>query len=77
MNFSLLFLLLGLYFTALGLCILGGTQYVEPSTAASLCLPEVKKAMLRMGPYKDYRLFPGEGGRLEVRVGEEYLRLQY
>ena len=77
MNSGLLFLIIGLYLMALSTCLVGRTQHVEQSTAVSLCSPEVKKAIKRMGPYKDYRLFPGIGGRLEVRVDGDWLKLRY
>jgi len=42
---------------------------------ASLAPREIKRAMEKMGPLKDYRLLPG--GRLEVRVEGKWLRLCY
>jgi len=60
--------------------LLSRTQYVEPSRGASLAPPEVKKAMQKMGPHKDYRLLPsseGEKRRLEVLVKGKWLKLRY
>jgi len=42
---------------------------------ASVASPEIKRAMKKMGPLKDYRLLPG--GRLEVLVEGKWLRLRY
>ena len=40
-----------------------------------VCSPEIKAAIYKMGPGKDYRLF--SNGRLEVMVEGEWLRLRY
>lgn len=37
--------------------------------------PEIKATVYKMGPMKDYRLFPD--GRLEVMVKGKWLRLKY
>ncbi len=40
-----------------------------------VCSPEIKEAIYRMGPGKDYRLHPD--GKLEVSVRGKWLILRY
>ena len=49
-------------------------EVVKSGVAAGLAPPEVVRAMKKMGPLKDYRLFPS--GRLEVRVNGKWLYLK-
>ena len=48
---------------------------IEYKSNNKVCSPEIKAAIYKMGPGKDYRLFPD--GRLEVNVKGEWLRLDY
>jgi len=48
---------------------------IEHKSNNRVCSPEIKAAIYKMGPGKDYRLFPD--GRLEVKVEGEWLRLRY
>ena len=49
----------------------------NPSGELNALAPKaIKKAMIKMGPYKDYRLYP-QTGRLEVLVDGKWLRLEY
>lgn len=49
---------------------------VHNPNGAMIATPEIKKAMLKMGPHYSYRLFPN--GRLEVNRGDgKWLKLRY
>ena len=48
---------------------------MEYKSRSGVCSPEVKAAIYKMGPGKDYRLFPD--GRLEVSVSGKWMRLRY
>jgi len=47
--------------------------YVQ-SGMAELAPPDVRRAMLKMGPMKNYRVLPG--GQLQVEVSGEWLNLR-
>ena len=51
------------------------SQPIEYKPVNKVCSPEIKEAIYKMGPGKDYRLFPD--GRLEVKVEGKWLRLRY
>ena len=48
--------------------------FVQPNIAR-VCSAEIKKAMLKMGPYKEYRILADE--TLQVKVNGKWLRLRY
>lgn len=51
------------------------TMPIKYKSSNGVCSPEIKAAIYKMGPMKDYRLF--SNGRLEVKVKGEWLRLRY
>ncbi len=50
-------------------------QHVQPGTLAGVVSPEIKRAMRKMGPMKDYRILPN--GKLQVMVKGKWLNLRY
>ena len=49
-------------------------MYVQPGPGF-VASDNIERAMLRMGPGKTYRVLPG--GRLQVKVNGQWLRLRY
>lgn len=49
-------------------------QYIQRGSG-KVASPEIKAAMIKMGPLKDYRVLPN--GRLQVLVKEKWLYLKY
>jgi len=49
--------------------------YVEPGVSCGLVAKDIRLAMVKMGPGKQYRLFPD--GTLQVKVENQWLRLRY
>ena len=50
-------------------------RYVQPNTEAKVASPEIKRAMHKMGPMKNYRILPN--GKLQVMVENQWLNLRY
>ena len=50
-------------------------MYVQPGIAVSVTSAEVKRAMRKMGPMKDYRSLVD--GKLQVMVNGQWLYLKY
>ena len=50
-------------------------MYVQPGISSGVVSAEVKKAMLKMGPMKNYRILVD--GRLQVMVNGQWLYLRY
>lgn len=47
----------------------------RPKTVTKVAPPEIKQAMIKMGPYKDYRMLDDE--TLQVKVNNKWLRLRH
>lgn len=63
------------FISILIVCFIYASPFDYKVSNAGVCSPEIKKAIYKMGPKKDYRLHPS--GKLEVKVNGEWLRLNY
>ncbi len=52
-----------------------GNCVAHNPNGAMVAAPEIKRAMQKMGPWYEYRLFPS--GVLEVKLNGQWLKLRY